>query len=66
MSDENESIKDKVLKEIKADKKFFIRVAVISLLILIGYYMFSPYQKCLSANSEWKDPENHCLKITKW
>ena len=57
-----DSLKDKILNELKADKRFFIRLFVIAVLLIIGYYLFSPYQNCKSADLN----TGYCSKVTSW
>jgi|LakMenE18May11ns_1017448.scaffolds.fasta_scaffold8035947_1 Ni,Fe-hydrogenase I cytochrome b subunit len=65
MSDDNKtSLKETLKTEIKSDKKFFIRIAVVSVLIVIGYYLFSPYQNCVRSQGE--DSEGWCMTKTSW
>lgn len=65
MADENQTgFKSALKNEIKSDKKFFIRIAVVSVLIVIGYYIFSPYQNCVRAQGE--DSEAWCMTKTSW
>jgi Ni,Fe-hydrogenase I cytochrome b subunit len=60
--DEKFGIKDKISNEIKSDKRFIIRVILISILIVVGYYLFSPYQNCVSSGyrKAW------CTEKTSW
>ncbi|CAN1558147.1 hypothetical protein MCEMAEM4_02523 [Burkholderiaceae bacterium] len=60
--DKKKSIKDKIKDEFNADKKFFIRLLVSFLLLVIAYYLFSPYQNCLRIDEN----EFWCMKNTRW
>ena len=65
MADEQQSgFKETLKSEIKSDKKFYIRAAVISLLIVIGYYLFSPYENCVRAQGD--SAKIWCRIKTSW
>ena len=46
----------------KSEIKFYIRLFVICLVMVAGYYAFSPYQKCLRMGYA----EILCLDWTGW
>ncbi len=63
MSDENKvGLLDKVGNELKSDKKFLIRVVVIAILLVVGYYLFSPFQNCMRNMGS----HSFCVKNTGW
>ena len=63
MSDENKvGLQEKVGNELKSDKKFLIRVVVIAILLVVGYYLFSPFQNCMRK----MENEFFCVKNTGW
>lgn len=57
-----DKIKAKALEEIQSDKRFYTRVLVISLLMIMGYFIFSPYQNCLREGSY----KSTCVRFTSW
>ena len=34
-------------KDFSNEKRFYIRIAIVAVVIFVGYYVMSPYQNCL-------------------
>jgi len=60
--EEEKSFKSKLKDEFNADKRFFVRILVIFLLLVISYYLFSPYQNCISFDNN----QGWCILNTRW
>jgi len=60
--DEKSGIKDKIGNEIKSDKNFLRRVFLVAILLVVGYYLFSPYQNCVRSGLY----ESWCIQNTSW
>jgi predicted negative regulator of RcsB-dependent stress response len=60
--DDDKNIKDKIKNEIKGEKKFIIRAVIVALLLIVGYYIFSPYQNCVRNGMS----EFQCTRNTSW
>lgn len=57
-----EKIKAKAIEEFQSDKKFYTRALVISLLLIMGYFIFSPYQNCIREGGY----KGSCVRFTSW
>jgi len=61
--DDEKNIKEKIKDEIRGEKKFIIRAVVVAFLIVVCYYIFSPYQNCIRTGS-FQDYQ--CVRMTSW
>ena len=56
------TVAGEIKETVKSDKRFYVRLGVVAVVVVILYYLFSPYQNCIR---DGRAP-GFCVINTSW
>ena len=56
------TIAGEIKETVKSDKRFYVRLGVAAIILIVLYFIFSPYQNCVRAGKT----EAFCVMQTGW